>query len=126
MTQKILIVEDDEAIQMLLAELLELEGYRTNSVSNGKLALEFLEKEALPNLILLDLSMPVMDGLEFFDVFKNKPAWLKKTPVIIMSAADKATINTIKTRAPELTEIIRKPFDIEHLLTSIRECCPPN
>lgn len=80
---KILIVEDDDLLRNAFTTKLSLEGYEVTSAIDGKDALEKAEKE-IPDLILLDLLMPVMDGMEFlrqFDV-KNKH---QETKVIVFS-----------------------------------------
>ena len=63
---RLLIVEDSVDVQKLTKELFESEGYEVNCASNGQEALDFLRKTSVkPNLILLDLRMPIMDGYEF-------------------------------------------------------------
>ena len=61
----VLIVEDDEDLREMMAQLLTLEGFQTAAVANGREALDYLRATAKPNVILLDLMMPVMDGWEF-------------------------------------------------------------
>lgn len=63
MSRKILLVEDDEGIRLLYQQELEEEGYEIVSAKNGREAIERLEKEK-PDLIILDIVMPVMDGME--------------------------------------------------------------
>ena len=82
MMKKILVVEDDEGVGMLLEEELSEEGYNVKRVTNGKEALDVCKKFQ-PDLITLDLKMPVMDGLEFLDAFRtNNP----ETPIVICTA----------------------------------------
>src|SRR5689334_24744520 len=61
----VLIVEDDEDLREMMAQLLTLEGFQTATVANGREALEYLHEASAPDVILLDLMMPVMDGWEF-------------------------------------------------------------
>ena len=80
---RILIVDDDEATLTALAGLLELEGYLVEKARNGKQALEKLSAGA-PDLILLDLKMPVMDGWQFLSE-RAKDASAGETPVVLLS-----------------------------------------
>src|ERR1700679_2088809 len=85
----ILIVEDDQGIRETLVEILDSEGYIVLSASNGLEALQVLRSTAVkPDLILLDLMMPVMDGLSFKAQSSQDPS-LAKIPVVIMSADQK-------------------------------------
>ena len=64
-SKKILVIEDDDSIRELLVELLQSEGYLVVSVSNGLEGIKYLESHSNPDLILMDLMMPVMDGYSF-------------------------------------------------------------
>src|SRR5262245_24697691 len=90
----ILIVEDDADLRDMMAQLLTLEGFKTETVANGRDALEYLQKGDPPDLILLDLMMPVMDGWEFRRRQREDPA-LANVPVVVLSALD-------QTRAVDL------------------------
>ena len=65
MAKRILIVEDDVDLAQLVAETLEIAGYSTAIAANGAEALEHLRMDERPDLIMLDLMMPVMDGWKF-------------------------------------------------------------
>jgi DNA-binding response OmpR family regulator len=81
--KKILLVDDDVRIQLLLREELEDDGYQVSTASNGKEALYLLNKSEKPDLVILDLRMPGMNGLETMGfILKLK----YKLPVIIFSA----------------------------------------
>jgi DNA-binding response OmpR family regulator len=84
MKKKILIVEDDESIRDGLADVLEQEGYKVVTAPNGEIGLERLWEDQ-PDLVILDLLMPVMDGFEFkkiMDSHRDRRA----IPVIVFSA----------------------------------------
>src|SRR6185503_16608644 len=81
----VLIVEDDQDLREMMAQLLTLEGYEAATVANGREALDYLHGADRPNLILLDLMMPVMDGREFHRRMEADPA-LPPVPVIVLSA----------------------------------------
>ena len=83
MSVKIAIVEDDAAISQMYRIKFETEGYTVETAENGKLGLELAEKMR-PNIILLDLMMPIMTGEEMLAKLR-KSAWGKKIKVIILT-----------------------------------------
>jgi CheY-like chemotaxis protein len=107
-----LIVEDDEGVQAGIAELLHDEGYKVVVVSDGQEACLFLETHGPPDLILLDLSMPGMDGIDFRRRQLATPAWAG-VPVIIVSARPDA-----QRIARELgvDDCLKKPMRFAELL----------
>lgn len=111
--ETILVVEDDRGIRLNLQELLEEEGYRVTTAENGREALSRLRSEVVPDLILLDLRMPVMDGWEFRTEQKNDPA-LASIPVLAVSADGSAQAAAIDAHA-----YLRKPLSAEVLLGTI-------
>lgn len=114
--KSILIIEDDKDITFALTEFLESEGYKIFAVENGQLALDLLKKVALPNLILLDMMMPVMNGWQFALEFVSKFDHL--CSFIVMTAAADA-----KTRAEEVraADWIEKPFELDRVLELIKK-----
>lgn len=85
-SNKILIVEDDKQIQDMMVQFLAKEGWEAKTADNGLLAIEQMEQEK-PDLIVLDLMMPEMDGFEFVaEIFKKKK-W-RDIPVIVLTAKD--------------------------------------
>ncbi len=116
----ILVVEDSADIQFLLRQLFESEGYIFQAASNGEEALEFLRSTTrLPNLILLDLMMPVMDGYEFRKRQEQDPH-LSKIPVVVMTADGDIVTKKIKVGAQDF---IRKPVSIAAMLEVVRKNC---
>lgn len=67
---RILVVEDERDLNDAYKMILKSAGYNVHAVSNGKEALSYIEKEGDPSVILLDLRMPVMDGIEFLKEYK--------------------------------------------------------
>ena len=109
----ILIVEDSPDLQHLLNQLFSKEGYTTSKAFDGQQALEWLRKtQDLPDLIFLDIMMPVMDGFEFRYQQMKDPR-LAGIPVVVMTADSNSQL-----KAHNLgTEVIRKPIlDIDVLL----------
>src|SRR5262249_50651472 len=77
----IMIVDDDDAIREGICELLQCNGYAVVQAANGRQALDLLEESAeLPSMLLLDLSMPVMDGWELTATMLSRPA-LSRVPI---------------------------------------------
>ncbi len=111
----IMIIEDDSAIRDSLRELLESEGYIVILAEHGQVALTHLEKDLKLDAILLDLSMPIMDGKTFLrEIVRLFPA-LRKLPIIIMTAAGPGEIP--RDHAKE--RILRKPLDVDELIAKI-------
>jgi two-component system response regulator MprA len=117
MAKSILIVEDAAEICSTMKELLETEGYEVTCAANGLEALRHLEStSALPDVILLDLMMPTMDGYAFREEQKKHPR-LASIPVIVMTAATdpQARVKDLGTQG-----MLKKPFkDIPTILDSI-------
>jgi CheY-like chemotaxis protein len=113
----ILIVEDDADLREMMAQLLLLEGFTAQAVGNGREALEYLRRGDSPQLILLDLMMPVMDGWEFRREQQRDPK-VADVPVIVLSALD-------QTRVGDIGEVafLKKPLDFDRLLDLVRRFC---
>ncbi len=114
---KILIVEDDEDIRALLAYNLKKEGYTTIEAENGKVALDYIEKE-YPSLILLDLMMPVLDGLSLCKILNQRNISL---PLIMLTAKGE-DIDKIIGFELGADDYVVKPFNIRELLLRIKSC----
>jgi CheY-like chemotaxis protein len=108
----ILIVEDDLDIREALAEALGFEGYDVVLAENGQDALDVLRDGPLPDVVLLDLLMPVMSGWQFRKEQLADPA-LAGIPVIVVSASAPGDARPDR--------YIPKPFSIDELLTAVAE-----
>src|SRR4051812_39206610 len=113
----ILIVEDDGDLREMMAQLLTLEGFRASTVANGREALEYLSQGDKPDVILLDLMMPVMDGWEFRRQ-QQADAALARVPVIVLSALDQTRAANVQAEA-----FLKKPLDFDRLLDLVRTYC---
>jgi CheY-like chemotaxis protein len=109
---KLLVVDDDAGSLFALADILSMEGYLVETMSNGQEALDHLRAaDPPPALIILDLLMPVMDGWQFLAEIKNDPKLSQlRIPVIIVTALNGKV---------DADAIIRKPIDLERLLQTI-------
>ncbi len=119
----ILLIEDDPSIQMTFAELLGQEGYDVEVANHGRDALKKLQElsaNQLPNLILLDLMMPVMDGFGFREAQLKQPQWAH-IPVVVMSANGnlREKLEQLGGNLPS----IHKPPDLETVLEMINIHC---
>lgn len=115
--KQILVIEDDRDIRESIVELLEYEQFDVISAVNGQEGLALLRSGAKPNLILLDLMMPVMDGFQFRKEQSNSPEF-SNIPVIIMTAdghveAKKDLVGAVN--------FIRKPLSIDSALEVINQ-----
>jgi len=115
-SRSVLVVEDDESIRETVRELLEFEGYRVHTASNGREALSVLSRIESPCVIFLDLMMPVMDGWQFLDA-RRKDERLSSLPVIVVTAAGNLA------QAPGANEIVSKPPDVDALLAMLDRHC---
>lgn len=109
----ILIVEDSSVNGKLCERLLNKNGYNTAVCTDGETAIEFVNTHS-PDLILLDIVMPGIDGYEFCRVMKNNPA-VKHTPIIFLSAMDDEK-SIIKGFDNGAVDFITKPFRHRELL----------
>jgi signal transduction histidine kinase len=108
----ILVVDDTPANLRLLTGMLKEHGYRVRPVPSGRLALQAVQTE-LPDLILLDITMPEMSGYEVCEQLKAEPA-SRDIPVLFISALDE-TIDKIKAFAVGGLDYITKPFQFEEV-----------
>ena len=113
----VLIVEDDADLREMMAQLLTLEGFQAATVSNGREALAYLEDQDRPDVILLDLMMPVMDGWEFRRRQRADPDF-SQVPVIVLSALDQGRAGGLDPAA-----FLKKPLDFDRLLQLVRSYC---
>jgi CheY-like chemotaxis protein len=114
-----LLIDDDFLLREMVTLTLAAEGYMVATASNGEDALQRLRNYERPNLILLDLSMPVMDGCHFCAQRKQDPD-LASIPVVVISAAGDIEQ---KARALGARGYLQKPVDRGMLLDLIQRCC---
>jgi CheY-like chemotaxis protein len=112
----IFIVEDEADIRDTLADILESEGYAIAAAANGREALDKLSVSAPPKVILLDLLMPVMNGLEFRLEQSLRPG-IAGVPVVLMSADYQTQQKAEKMGVAHL----RKPLDLDCLVTTLKK-----
>lgn len=108
----VMIVEDDVGIRDSLVDLLRAEGYDPSTADDGESAIEVLKKMTKPCLVLLDIAMPKMDGLQFIEKVREI-GLTGVSHVIIMTALSKFK--------SEGHHVIQKPFDMEVLLEAVND-----
>ena len=109
----ILIVDDDEVLCELMAESLRHAGYRVRTAENGMDALFAMEAEQ-PAVVILDLRMPVLDGVELAEELRT---WDVSIPIIVVSGANPdvgATAQQIRA-----VDFLKKPFDLDELVAKV-------
>lgn len=112
----ILVVDDDADIRESLREVLEDEGYPVVCLGNGQDALDHLRGGHRPCVILLDLTMPVMDGWQFRREQKQDPK-LAGIPLIVITATGKRPVMI------DADELVMKPLDLTRLFEAIERYC---
>jgi DNA-binding response OmpR family regulator len=112
----ILIVEDDLVIADLIDQILRFEGYQISHVVDGKSAIEFVEQQC-PDLVLMDLMLPVMSGIEASRHIKgNSSEDVARVPIVAMSAG--VNLRAAAGSLP-VDGVLAKPFDIDELLATV-------
>lgn len=115
-TCRILVVDDDEVILAAVSGILIQEGFRVETATNGSEALDSVER-GRPDVVLLDMRMPVLDGWAFARVLREREIDLR---IVVMTAAQDA-----KRWAEEIgaNSYLAKPFDLEDLIAVVEKAC---
>jgi two-component system, cell cycle response regulator DivK len=121
MTKHILVVEDQEDNRQILRDLLANAGYRLTEAENGEQALAAVEQQA-PDLILMDIQLPVLDGYEATRRIKANPS-LRAIPIIAVTSYALSG-DEDKARAAGCDDFVPKPYSPRQLLIKIREYLP--
>jgi CheY-like chemotaxis protein len=109
----ILIVDDDDAIREALEDVLSDEGYHVVGMSDGQQALTYLQAQARPSAMLVDLWMPVMDGWKFLDAVLDDPRF-SRIPLIVLTAA-----RDQRARELRVSEVLTKPVQLQQVLATL-------
>ena len=115
----VLVVDDHSDIRLIYSRILRDAGYTVQSARDGSEAIEQMEKEA-PDLILLDVFMPIMNGVEFLEHLRLKSA-NKDVPVVLMSAVPDNP-EVLHAQSLGVSRFLRKgDFDLGQLLATVKE-----
>jgi CheY-like chemotaxis protein len=112
----VLVVDDDPDILDAICDILEGEGYRVARARHGLEALDRVAEEE-PSIILLDLMMPVMDGLAFAQALRQRRNGAARIPIVVISADG----NPQKAASVGAQGYLAKPFDIDALLAQVTD-----
>ena len=118
MGRVILIVEDDPKNLKLIRDLLQIKGYTTLEVTDGKQGVD-MATEKMPDLILMDIQMPVMDGFEAISILKTDPV-TKSIPIIALTAFAMQG-DREKCMEAGCNDYITKPLDTRVFMTKVKE-----
>lgn len=114
---RVMVVEDDEAASMFMAEVLEMEGYEAIVVNESSKALE-LASSMIPHAFLLDLMMPPPDGFKLCRMLRADPVF-RHTPILIVTALDD-TDSRIVAIGAGANDYLVKPFHIKDLTLKVK------
>jgi CheY-like chemotaxis protein len=110
------VIDDDERVVSFVAEALKDEGYEVWAAGNGAAALDLLWQswERQPDVILLDLRMPSVDGRQFVEAYRVLP--VRQAPIVVMTAARRAEDRAAEVHA---AAVLPKPFELGDLLEQV-------
>jgi twitching motility two-component system response regulator PilG len=114
----VLVVDDSLTVRKALSSILEKNQYRVVLAEDGSHALNRLN-EAVPDLVLLDITMPFMDGYQVCKVIKDK-AVTKKVPVVMLSGKD-GLFDKVRGKLAGANDYVTKPFDPDNLLKVLKK-----
>lgn len=120
-SQKVMVVEDFEDNRFMMRRLLEMSGYRVVEAMNGEEAVEIARREQ-PNLILMDLSLPLLDGLAATRRIRQH-AELRDVPIVAVSAHDTADFHA-DALAAGCNDYVTKPIDFDQLESLLLRLLP--
>ena len=112
-----MVVEDDDDARAGVVEILEDAQFHVHAAANGRDALAQLQAGLRPNLILLDLNMPVMDGWEFARRVAAEPA-LASVPICMLSGVERSV-----GIPPQVVAVLRKPLEMTRLMSIVYQYC---
>ena len=116
---RVLVVDDDKAIRSLVATVLSKRGYSIEIARNGEEALAAIA-DCKFEVIILDLMMPKVDGFEVIEhLARTTPETLTKCVIVLTAVASR---ELRKLDSSRVFRVIRKPFDLEELVSAVTEC----
>jgi CheY-like chemotaxis protein len=101
----VLIIDDEESVREVLSRFLTKAGYEVKVAANGQEALQMVHSQAPPDLIVLDLMMPVMSGFEVLSALRVNSEW-RRIPVVVLTATMGYSAGHLQADA-----LLQKPFD---------------
>ena len=117
--QSVLVIEDDEHISHLLQFMLQREHYTVNLARDGREAKQFIEQNSPPDIVLLDVMLPFIDGFTLITMLREQPGW-QTTPVIMLTAKTQEQ-DVVRALRAGANDYILKPFPPAELLERIKQ-----
>jgi DNA-binding response OmpR family regulator len=114
----VLVVEDDVHIAHVLSFMLERQGYRVTHVADGRAAVQHLMEQPAPDLVLLDVMLPYVDGFEIVGLIRAQAGW-EAVPVLMLTAKNTER-DTVRALDAGANDFIIKPFQPQELLARLR------
>ena len=112
-----MVVDDDPAMRLVVRVVLEREGHDVLEAAHGKAALDLLQRDSLPDVVMTDLIMPVLDGLELIDRLRSE-APTAAIPIIVLSGS----VDDLQKLADSglVEAVVPKPYDPARLAQCVR------
>jgi len=120
MSKKVLIAEDSSVIQNLTKKILEFQNFEISSAKNGKDVLKLLEKDSI-DVILMDINMPVMDGMACAKEIRNLPDKKKSSIPIIAITGNARNYSEDDFKEAGINEFLPKPLDFDKLVATVKK-----
>ena len=117
-TTRVMVADDDPVVRVLVNEFLSARGYQVESVENATECLQKLESQEVPDVLVLDLLMPDMTGIEVLRQLRSNPK-TSNVPVIMLSA-DYDTAAIVGANQVSADEYVQKPFGAKEILKAIQ------
>lgn len=114
----VLVVEDDVHIAHVLTFMLERQGYLVTHVSDGRAAVQHVVSQPAPDLVLLDVMLPYVDGFEIIKLIRAQADW-ETTPILMLTAKNTER-DTVRALDAGASDFIIKPFQPQELLARLR------
>ncbi len=113
----IMLVEDDKIVARLLSHTLMQRGFNVDVATNGRQAIDNLDTNQLPNLVLLDIILPLADGFEVLTQIRSRKGW-KKVPIIMLTSKTQE-LNVVRAFESGANDYVTKPFQLGELMVRI-------
>ncbi len=117
--RSVLVVDDHHAVRDAVRSALVKHGYAALVAADGAEALRMLDRGVLPDVIILDLMMPKMNGFEFLMALRSRSN-LGPVPVVVLSVSRSYTADDLGVRS-----VLRKPCELSELLSAVARSCSP-
>jgi CheY-like chemotaxis protein len=117
--KKVLIAEDSSVIQNLTKKILSIQNYQISSVKNGQQVLDAIAKESY-DIILMDINMPVMDGIECTEKIRSLEDPVKAQIPIIAITGNARNLSVEEYREIGINELLQKPLNFDQLVNMVR------